>query len=529
METNAFDADLQKIGPISVEKVVRDDAGRIGLKGVKVLAGPAEKPFFELSGDMSDALNLSGFELDGRLDIDTATVLGFERDKEASELGRLQGEISLSDKDGAPGLEKLEAKVIDSKLIALDVSLAIHDLSHLEKIAFQVDLDIPKFQRFAQALGAKVHKIGPVKFKGRLAGGGLKLLADGKALFGKTAISGKLEGSLRDAGMKMSGDLSTPLLHVQDIRNIFDLNKLIAAQARDAMPDHKDLGRLRGSMQVDLGLKAAKIADAGKRVSKLDARLKYNDRVVRLDPFKVRYLGGQVSSTLNINLKQDVPRIKIRGSMSDWPIGRTLKQMGAGGALTGSVRMNYDLSTSGSKPDGWLKSLNGKASIYLRNGTVGTNLIDLSGLSLPGWLFSKSSSGGVTKLICAVAPIIFKNGRGSVNPLVFETKNVQIVGGGSIDFRKGVINLKATPHAKRPEIAGVATPFTITGKLSNPKIKLEKGAGTAKVVGETLLLPLSILGALFSSDVKDTKASRTAACKIRKSPAKSKGTKGRKK
>jgi uncharacterized protein involved in outer membrane biogenesis len=529
LATNAFDADLQKIGPVSVEKVVRDDTGRIGLEGVKVLAGPPEKPFLELSGAISDALNLSGFTLDGRLDIDTATVLGFQNDKDASGLGRLKGEIALSDSDGKPGLEKLEARVANSKLIALDVSLVIDDLRHLDEVAFQVELDIPNFQRFALALGAKVKKIGPVKFKGRLSGGGQNLLADGNALFGKTAIAGKLEGSLVEGGTKLSGNLSTPLLHVQDIRNIFDVQKLIAAQAHDAMPDQFDARGLKGSMQIGLDVKAAKIAGAGKSASKLDARLKYNDGVVRVDPFRVRYLGGQITSNLDINLKQDTPRIKARGSMNDWRIGNTLKQMGAGGTLTGTVRMNFNLSASGSTPQAWLKSLNGKTSVYLRNGTVGSSLIDLSGLSLPGWLFSKSSAGGVTKLVCAVAPIAFKNGRGSVKPLVLETENVQIVGVGSIDFRKSIINIKATPRAKRPEIAGVATPFTITGKLSNPKINLQEGAGTAKVVGETLLLPLSILGALFKSDIKNTKASKAAACKISKPTAKSQKSNGRKK
>ena len=62
-------------------------------------------------------------------------------------------------------------------------------------------------------------------------------------------------------------------------------------------------------------------------------------------------------------------------------------------------------------------------------------------------------------------------------------------------------------------IAGVVTPFKVSGSLSDPKFQLQPGAGTAKVVGETVLLPFNLLGTLFSSDVKSTKKSRNAPCK----------------
>ena len=110
----------------------------------------------------------------------------------------------------------------------------------------------------------------------------------------------------------------------------------------------------------------------------------------------------------------------------------------------------------------------------------------------------------------------FKNGRGNLNPLVIATHKVKIIGKGTVDFRKDSIYLEATPRAKNDALAGVATPFKISGKLSNPTFKLEKGAGTSKVVGEAIMLPFNILGTLFSSDVKPTKGARAAPCKLQK-------------
>ncbi|MGI9482057.1 MAG: AsmA family protein [Hyphomicrobiales bacterium] len=516
LETNAFDADLQEIGPISVDKVVRDEAGRIGLEGVTVLAGPKGNPTVEVKGTITNALQLEGFSFTGRLDMPTATVLGFERDEATAGLGALQGRISFSDADGEFGIEELSARVADSSFIKLDVDLAIDDLSNLDDIAFQIGLDIPNFQKFASVLGVKVKKTGPVKFDGRIAGSVNSLSGEGSALIGKTKVDGKLKGQYSENDIKLTGSLSTPMLHISDIRNVNDVRELFEARAKEAVGDKLDLDKVKASFNVDMRLKATKIAGAGKRASNIDARFRYNDQVVRLEPLKVRYLGGQISTSVNINLKNKAPRITAKGSMSNWKIGDTLSQLGAGGTLTGTVRLNYSLNTAGSTVLGMLKSLNGRASVYLRNGTVGSTLVDLSGLSVPSWLFSRSRREGFTRLVCLVAPLTFKNGRGTVNPLVLETENVQIVGGGSFDFRKDSILIRATPRAKKRQIAAVATPFRITGQLTSPTFRLERGAGAAKVVGETLLLPLNLLGALFQSDVKDTRKNRAAPCKITK-------------
>ncbi|MGI9372395.1 MAG: AsmA family protein [Hyphomicrobiales bacterium] len=532
LETNAFDADLREIGPISVAKVSRDAEGRIGLEGVKVLAGPIGDPYVEVDGSISDALELQGLDFQGKLDVTTAAVLGFDSDQKARDLGRLSGEIAFTDKDGDLGLEYLKASVSNSKLIALDVELVIDDIKKLDDITFVTNLDIGDLQKFATALDTKIVNVGPVKFSGKLAGGGEKVSAEGTALFGKTSIKGAIEGTLSPQGPQLSGSLSTPLLHLSDVANASAVQKLIAARASEAIPDKLDTSKFHDATTFRMNLNATKIDGAGKGASNFHAKLLYKDKIAHVDPLRLRYLGGQVNTNVSINMQKKTPHIKAKGTFSNWNIGNTLKQLGLGDMLRGIVQVHYNISTAGESSQSMLKSLNGKIAAHVSKGSLGTRLVDLSGMNLPAWLFSKSAKKGRAQIECAVLPMNFKNGRATINPFVLETHNVQIVGKGNVDFRKETVFIEGTPHAKRSGIAGVTTPFKVTGSLSDPKFQLQRGAGAAKVVGETVLLPLNLLGTLFSSDVKPTKKSRNAPCKpiktaSKRSKAKAKPAKAR--
>jgi hypothetical protein len=96
----------------------------------------------------------------------------------------------------------------------------------------------------------------------------------------------------------------------------------------------------------------------------------------------------------------------------------------------------------------------------------------------------------------AVAPFSFKNGRGSTNGLVLETRNVQVVGVGSIDFRSDRIDLRLKPQALQQQFIKIAQPFAIQGKLGSPSINLT-GAPVAGAAVGTLASPLNLLATIM--------------------------------
>ena len=79
--------------------------------------------------------------------------------------------------------------------------------------------------------------------------------------------------------------------------------------------------------------------------------------------------------------------------------------------------MSYDLTGAGSTLAQIPRSLGGSLTVNLRNGWIGTGLLDLAGLSLPAWLLTRGN-GKSANVACLVAPFNFASGRGVTHGMV---------------------------------------------------------------------------------------------------------------
>ena len=59
--------------------------------------------------------------------------------------------------------------------------------------------------------------------------------------------------------------------------------------------------------------------------------------------------------------------------------------------------------------------------------------------------------------------------------VVAETKSVQLVAKGKIDVKNDAISLRAEPRPVGKPLARSAWPFDVSGKLSDPRFKLDIG------------------------------------------------------
>jgi hypothetical protein len=165
--------------------------------------------------------------------------------------------------------------------------------------------------------------------------------------------------------------------------------------------------------------------------------------------------------------------------------------------VTGALDSKFDFSIVTGDRAAVAKSLNGKFAASIWGGSVADRKIDLGGQNLVRWVFSDPSGSGQAKLVCAVAALDFSDGRGKVDSVVIETANVQIVGAGDIDLPADSIALSFNTRPKRPNLVDVATPFSVSGKLSEPIVKVDPGVKGGRVVSEALTLPFNVLGLLL--------------------------------
>jgi hypothetical protein len=83
---------------------------------------------------------------------------------------------------------------------------------------------------------------------------------------------------------------------------------------------------------------------------------------------------------------------------------------------------------------------------------------------------------------------------------VLETDKMQATGAGTLDLRTETMDFVFAPRPKREDLVGQVGPVGVRGPLSSPDIKLADGAVAAKVLGETIGLPLHLLGSLLGAN-----------------------------
>jgi AsmA family protein len=494
--TSSISSTLRDIGPITAERLYKNKDGQLGLYDVLVLAGDPKRPSVRVAGTVKDIISFKGVDLKGEIDFLTADILDLAAEEHAEDLGHLSGHVAISDADGSFGIEQLSAKVTDSSLIKLAVDLVFDDIPEAKELKFATHLDIPKFKPFAAALGSDVEEVGQVKFDGSIAGSDEKIVMAGTLLAGATTIKGSLAGALSEERKPvLTGDISTPLLHLSDLTTLASINVVYRENVDEQDEDVFDYSKVWETLFVDLAVQVAAIAGGGTDASNIEGRVTYLAGVIGLAPLSLTYLGGKASANGKIDTTGQQNTFALKGSVSNLRIGKVLKEMKVSYPVSGALNVTYDLSGAGNTKAQIPRSLNGSLSASLRNGWIGTGLLDLAGMSLPAWLLTRSPGGNQATLVCSVAPFSFKNGRGSTRGLVLETRNVQVVGAGSIDFRGDRIDLHFKPEALQKQFIKIAQPFAIQGKLGNPSVKLT-GAPVAGAVVGTLASPLNLLATI---------------------------------
>jgi AsmA family protein len=492
IETNAFSVELRSIGPISVQRIAKDQEGKLGIQGIHILNGPQEMRTLDLRGNIADALDVSGIDLAGTFDIETANALSLEGGPGLSELGRLAGEISISDADGTLGIESFTGQVTGSELIDLAVSLVVDEFEDLDEVAFKVDLKIADFARFSAALGEKTSVKGGLNFSGELKIANEVPSIDGRLTVNRSSITGTLSAQRSENVLKVAGNVGSDSMAIADFRSLWEVNLIGSKQDIDyiVIKEHAFDG-----VEVDVGIDARKIAEAGKSIGNIKGRLLYAQNVLRLDPIAVTYLGGTIHAKTRMNLAVSPASLSTSGRIAKLQVGKLLSELGAQQIASGSLNAEFDLSGTAAR-NAFAGSASGTLTASLWGGSIGTNLIDLTGLDYVSWAFTRQRDSS-TKLTCAIFPLHLKRGTASASRIVVETENVMIVGKGTINLARDRVHLDFEPIPKNRNTLSVATPFTVSGSLRRPEVEIDKQAKGRRIATEFVGLPFNFLANLM--------------------------------
>jgi uncharacterized protein involved in outer membrane biogenesis len=256
-----------------------------------------------------------------------------------------------------------------------------------------------------------------------------------------------------------------------------------------------------------------------KPIENLQASLQLNGSVIDIP--NLRFEMGKGSADLQMKLSgldTSIPVITAKGVTKDFMLEGLLARLDPGSKVSGgSMKMAFDVQTSGSSLHQMASNSNGKIQLSINQARMGTNFLNDAGdfvvtlLDSMNPLRKKTSE---TILECAVAYLPINNGLINIAKSVgAETDRLDVAITGSINLKTEAINLTIDPHEKSGLTTGLdlSGMVKIGGTLANPKA----GINQAGVVNSAVSIGLGFLtgGASILAENARSMTSKSRPCR----------------
>ena len=215
-----------------------------------------------------------------------------------------------------------------------------------------------------------------------------------------------------------------------------------------------DIARLTGQR----GISSVR-SDAIMRNGKLD-----------FGPLTFSYGGGFVTTQAALDVIDAPDWLRVTGRTGGWDVGEALAAFGAQIGASGTLSGQFDLAGRHTPLEAFPRTMTGRATLEMENGRISTSLVELSGLGVVPWLFSRELRQGWANIACLRAPLFLSGGQISTEGTVLETDRVQLVARGSVNIANDRVDMRADPRPIGRPLSRSPWPIAITGALTNPNI-----------------------------------------------------------
>ncbi|WP_425043698.1 AsmA family protein [Primorskyibacter sp. S87] len=554
LNTNAFERDLNKVGPISLGHIHRTEEGHLAFDNIHLQAGPEEAPILVAKGALGNVLELKEIDLKGTLTASASLMLGKLGSDVARQYGKAVASFALNDAPGHLTLSEFTARTEGSTLWSLDFNASMTDILGLDGFAMAFDLDVPDTGQFFAPMGIEATEGREFELTFGAKSSQHRLDTKYGLRSGKSRIDLELSGDTNSGVPVVRGRLYSDFIDVADLRlgiqNINRLSKALSEEPPEVQPlvledpdttqttsenaedsgpevqplvledtakDQKEDGgnaqetaandaatddgpevqplvlpaeerdaadlldpdTLLKKTDLELAIEIEKIAGQ-EGVTRLVSALTARDGKVDLGPVEVTYGGGYFSIHAGSDLVKNPGWVTISGNTSGWRLKTLLDLAGVSLDARGKVRGRFNLSGNLTSAKAFVNSMAGSVTVSMGQGAIASSLLELAGLGVFPWLFSKERQQGYTDIVCIVAPLSINGGKVNSNAVVLETKSVQLVAAGGIDWKGDTIALRAEPRRVGQPLSRSAWPFQVTGRLSSPDFKLLVGGSRPK-------------------------------------------------
>nr|WP_254436884.1 AsmA-like C-terminal region-containing protein [Ruegeria arenilitoris] len=427
------------------------------------------------------------------MDIPASSLISPELLGPDDQLGRFSGDFHLNGDINQLSLTNLDGKTSDTDVWNLEVHGTVENVLKFEDLDLAIDVSVPSGADLLEALSLERVETGQARLKINLVSEGTDWNASANVEVADSIL--QIMADLDDATSDpvLQGSIESDLIKIDQIRTIVQaaaqLRKLGGPEPEEKetkKEDEGDQGALRDvtlkpigrsillsgmDMDVDVDLRHI---EGAKGISSLQSEVTLNKNELKAGPLKFEYGGAHFDVSGQMDLSNDAHLLTLTGKAGGWQLDEILHSLNFKKGASGTIYADFSVTGGTDSAKHFANSMSGNATVSMRDGSIETQLLDLAGLGVLPWVFTKKKQK-VAPIVCLRAPISISNGKISTKQTTLETDHVQVVVFGGVDMAGKVLDLNLQPRKIGEPLSKSPWPVTLKGPLAKPKIKVKDG------------------------------------------------------
>jgi uncharacterized protein involved in outer membrane biogenesis len=321
-------------------------------------------------------------------------------------------------------------------------------------------------------------------------------LSDFVVQVGQSKLSGKMTVDNSAPVLKSNIELRSPLIQLNDFdvgdwspeggdsekpvsENDRKKKSDAAAREADEAISGEQIAELLSAevlakYDVTMNVKVAKVLSGSDQLGSGSLTAMMKDGRFSIDPVKLNIPGGTFSFAASLKPDKKAPEASVQALMDKFDFGVIVRRVDPKADMGGLVNLDLDLKSSAGSFDQLMAQGNGYFDFSGRLENLKAGIIDLWAVNLIAAVVSRDGKDA-SKINCVVGRWSMKDGLLKPDVFLIDTTKIRICGKGQVDFKKGYIDLKMAPTAKKAEYFSLATPIEVKGQLSDFGVGIQAG------------------------------------------------------
>lgn len=357
----------------------------------------------------------------------------------------------------------------------------------LSGLDFQVRLQGGSMADLYELTGLVLPSTPPFETNGRLTGS----LEPERAVWQYNDFRGKvgqsdLQGSLRYASGKprprLSGAMASNQLRLADLGPTLGTRKPDNTnRGRDprgkVLPDSRFAADRWNAMDMDITFKGRHIIrPESLPLEDLSLRAVMENAQLKLAPLTFGVAEGKIESQGSIDGRAPPLKAEIHGTVQGLQLSALFPKVQLMKKSLGRMDGAIALKSTGNSLAGLLGQGTGEMRLYVRDGTLSKQMLDLAALNvgsiIVGKLFGENKE---VHLRCAVADFMVVDGLATTRVVKMSTEDAIVEATGTIDLGTEEMNLRIKPESLEWKFFSLRSPLYVKGTFGNPNVGVEAG------------------------------------------------------